>query len=135
MVQLAEDVILAQRLLNVAKARFDVCRAEVEEIATVRGDSGQRRARLTLGLVCVGKGEEAAEVGVTAQIAGEQQVRKLVAGPGVFICDGCIELCSEVLREDEHPTAPGSFRQHPSSLRARISCWFRNLLQVRGYST
>ncbi|TMC74230.1 MAG: hypothetical protein E6J18_00140 [Chloroflexi bacterium] len=66
---------------------------------------------------------------------GEQQVRKLVAGPGVFICDGCIELCSEVLREDEHPTAPGSFHQHPSSLRARISCWFRNLLQVRGYST
>src|SRR2546422_11119114 len=71
MVQLAEDVILAQRLLNVAKARFDVCCAEVEEIATVLGDSGQRRARLTLGLVCVGKGEEAAEVGVTGQIAGD----------------------------------------------------------------
>src|SRR5438034_68412 len=71
MVQLAEDVILAQRLLNVAKARFDVCCAEVEEIATVLGDSGQRRARLTLGLICVGKGEEAAEVGVTAQVAGD----------------------------------------------------------------
>jgi hypothetical protein len=30
----------------------------------------------------------------------QSQVRKLVAGPGVFICDQCIELCMEVIRED-----------------------------------
>ncbi|MBO0731047.1 MAG: hypothetical protein J2P57_17455 [Acidimicrobiaceae bacterium] len=28
------------------------------------------------------------------------QVRKLVAGPGVYICDQCVELCNDVLRED-----------------------------------
>jgi len=31
---------------------------------------------------------------------GQDQVRKLVAGPGVFICDLCIDLCQEVLEDD-----------------------------------
>ena len=31
---------------------------------------------------------------------GQEQVRKLVAGPGVYICDQCIELCQDVLEED-----------------------------------
>src|SRR5918912_1582321 len=31
---------------------------------------------------------------------GQDQVRKLVAGPGVYICDQCIDLCQEVLEED-----------------------------------
>ena len=31
---------------------------------------------------------------------GQDQVRKLVAGPGVYICDQCIDLCQEVLEDD-----------------------------------
>jgi len=30
----------------------------------------------------------------------QEQVRKLVAGPGVYICDECIELCNEILEEE-----------------------------------
>lgn len=30
----------------------------------------------------------------------QEQVRKLVAGPGVYICDECIELCSEIVEEE-----------------------------------
>ncbi|MDR2852605.1 MAG: ATP-dependent Clp protease ATP-binding subunit ClpX [Burkholderiaceae bacterium] len=30
----------------------------------------------------------------------EQEVGKLIAGPSVFICDQCIELCNEIVRED-----------------------------------
>ena len=30
----------------------------------------------------------------------QDQVRKLVAGPGVYICDECIELCSEIVKEE-----------------------------------
>ena len=30
----------------------------------------------------------------------QEQVRKLVAGPGVYICDECIELCNEVIEEE-----------------------------------
>jgi len=32
-------------------------------------------------------------------------VRKLVAGPGVYICDQCIDLCQEVLEEDNRSTS------------------------------
>ncbi|HHV95132.1 MAG TPA: ATP-dependent Clp protease ATP-binding subunit ClpX [Clostridiaceae bacterium] len=30
----------------------------------------------------------------------QDQVRRLVAGPGVYICDECIELCSEIIEEE-----------------------------------
>lgn len=30
----------------------------------------------------------------------QDQVKKLIAGPGVYICDECIELCNEILAEE-----------------------------------
>jgi len=30
----------------------------------------------------------------------QDQVRKLIAGPGVYICDECVELCNEILEEE-----------------------------------
>ncbi len=30
----------------------------------------------------------------------QKQVRKLIAGPGVYICDECIELCNEIIEEE-----------------------------------
>ena len=30
----------------------------------------------------------------------QDQVRRIVAGPGVFICDECVELCQEIIDED-----------------------------------
>src|SRR4028118_2143298 len=30
----------------------------------------------------------------------QRQVRKLIAGPGVYICDECIELCNEIIDEE-----------------------------------
>ena len=30
----------------------------------------------------------------------QRQVRKLIAGPGVYICDECIELCVEIIAEE-----------------------------------
>ncbi|NLM13996.1 MAG: ATP-dependent Clp protease ATP-binding subunit ClpX [Epulopiscium sp.] len=30
----------------------------------------------------------------------QEQVRRLIAGPGVYICDECIELCSEIIEEE-----------------------------------
>src|ERR1044071_1949175 len=37
----------------------------------------------------------------------QRQVKKLIAGPGVCICDECIDLCNEII--DEELTAPPSF--------------------------
>ena len=32
----------------------------------------------------------------------QHEVRKLIAGPSVFICDECIELCNDIIREETH---------------------------------
>ncbi|MCL1471975.1 ATP-dependent protease ATP-binding subunit ClpX [Argonema antarcticum] len=40
----------------------------------------------------------------------QEQVRKLIAGPGVYICDECVDLCNEILDEellDSSPASPG----------------------------
>jgi ATP-dependent Clp protease ATP-binding subunit ClpX len=37
----------------------------------------------------------------------QRQVKKLIAGPGVYICDECIDLCNEII--DEELTTPVSF--------------------------
>ena len=30
----------------------------------------------------------------------QKQVKKLIAGPGVYICDECIDLCNEIIEEE-----------------------------------
>ncbi len=37
----------------------------------------------------------------------QRQVKKLIAGPGVYICDECIDLCNEII--DEELSAPPAF--------------------------
>ncbi|OQW93227.1 MAG: ATP-dependent protease ATP-binding subunit ClpX [Beggiatoa sp. IS2] len=32
----------------------------------------------------------------------QHEVRKLIAGPSVFICDECVELCNDIIREEVH---------------------------------
>ena len=41
----------------------------------------------------------------------QHEVRKLIAGPSVFICDECIELCNDIIREEgATATPPGPTR-------------------------
>ncbi len=60
----------------------------------------------------------------------QSEVRRLVAGPGVYICNLCIELCNEVLKED---AAPGPSTHYKSRFGPRSGWrgWFRNLFAVR----
>ena len=38
----------------------------------------------------------------------QHEVRKLIAGPSVFICDECIELCNDIIRDETaSPDAQG----------------------------
>ncbi|MDR1430727.1 MAG: ATP-dependent Clp protease ATP-binding subunit ClpX, partial [Propionibacteriaceae bacterium] len=37
----------------------------------------------------------------------QKQVKKLIAGPGVYICDECIDLCNEIIEEEFAETPPG----------------------------
>ncbi len=36
----------------------------------------------------------------------QHEVRKLIAGPSVFICDECVELCNDIIREEMDEQAP-----------------------------
>lgn len=43
----------------------------------------------------------------------QEQVRKLVAGPGVYICDECIELCTEIVEEELGTDEEVEFKEVP----------------------
>jgi ATP-dependent Clp protease ATP-binding subunit ClpX len=43
----------------------------------------------------------------------QDQVRKLVAGPGVYICDECIELCTEIVEEELGNEEEFDFKEVP----------------------
>lgn len=52
----------------------------------------------------------------------QEQVRKLIAGPGVYICDECVELCNEILDEElleSNGTAPTGQQPRPEPPQKR----------------
>jgi ATP-dependent Clp protease ATP-binding subunit ClpX len=49
----------------------------------------------------------------------QKQVRKLIAGPGVYICDECIDLCNEIIEEELSETAELSFDTLPNPREVR----------------
>lgn len=53
----------------------------------------------------------------------QDEVRKLIAGPSVFICDECVDLCNDIIREeiqDVEPTENGDQLPTPSELSAAL---------------
>jgi ATP-dependent Clp protease ATP-binding subunit ClpX len=59
---------------------------------------------------------------LTCSFCGKSQndVRKLIAGPGVYICNECIDICNEIINDDEQAATP-SARTHlpkPAEIRA-----------------
>ena len=49
----------------------------------------------------------------------QTQVRKLVAGPGVYICDECIELCTEIVQEELAKDEEVEFKDVPKPVEIR----------------
>ena len=43
----------------------------------------------------------------------QKQVKRLIAGPGVYICDECIELCNEIIEEEFASTEEVDFTELP----------------------
>jgi len=51
----------------------------------------------------------------------QHEVRKLIAGPSVFICDECVDLCNDIIREEIQEAAPEGPSEHlpkPSEISA-----------------
>ncbi len=54
------------------------------------------------------------------------EVKKLIAGPGVYICDGCINVCRGILEKElneieEEVPGTGAFKVPPSERTLRIA--------------
>ena len=43
----------------------------------------------------------------------QKQVKKLIAGPGVYICDECIDLCNEIIEEELSETSELKLEELP----------------------
>ena len=52
----------------------------------------------------------------------QREAKKLIAGPSVFICNECIELCNEILREemDDGPLRGGRDLLRPQELKSQL---------------
>ena len=64
----------------------------------------------------------------------QSDVEKLVAGPGVFICDKCVGLCNDVIAESPAPPKDAEFR-HISYLETvatdDLKSWLGNVERLR----
>jgi ATP-dependent Clp protease ATP-binding subunit ClpX len=47
-----------------------------------------------------GKGGEGSKLFCSFCGKSQDEVRKLIAGPSVFICDECVDLCNDIIREE-----------------------------------
>jgi ATP-dependent Clp protease ATP-binding subunit ClpX len=55
-----------------------------------------------------GKGEDGKLLYCSFCGKSQHEVRKLIAGPSVFVCDECVELCNDIIREEmQEKTASG----------------------------
>ena len=51
----------------------------------------------------------------------QNDVRKLIAGPTVFICDECVEVCNDIIADDNKFDKTGVRATLPTRLRSRNS--------------
>jgi hypothetical protein len=55
----------------------------------------------------------------------QKQVKKLIAGPGVYICDECIDLCNEIIEEELATTEETPFAELPKPIEIHTSSTLR----------
>jgi ATP-dependent Clp protease ATP-binding subunit ClpX (EC 3.4.21.92) len=65
-------------------------------------------------VITMGKFGEGSEL-VKCSFCGksQKQVKKLIAGPGVYICDECIDLCNDIIAEELAETNEVAFEELP----------------------
>ena len=56
---------------------------------------------------------------------GQREVRKLIAGPTVYICDECIKLCNDIIaeeseREENRPAVASAMANGTFNMRASV---------------
>ena len=60
----------------------------------------------------------------------QHEVKKLIAGPSVFVCDECVDLCNDIIREELLEVSPEEEQEHLPTPReitedsSRLLCYF-----------
>jgi ATP-dependent Clp protease ATP-binding subunit ClpX len=65
---------------------------------------------------------------------GQKEVKKLIAGPGVYICDECIDLCMDIIDEekDKEVAVKGAFRiPKPADIKTFLDDYVIGQLQAK----
>lgn len=65
---------------------------------------------------------------------GQKEVKKLIAGPGVYICDECIDLCMDIIDEekDKEVAVKGAFRvPKPAEIKSFLDDYVIGQLQAK----
>jgi len=53
-------------------------------------------------------GQEALQVNCSFCTKPSSAVAKVIAGPGVYICNECIQLCNDILEQEQQASSPGT---------------------------
>jgi hypothetical protein len=53
-------------------------------------------------------GQEALQVNCSFCTKPSSAVAKVIAGPGVYICNECIQLCNDILDQEQQASSPGT---------------------------
>jgi len=98
---------------------------------------GLRRGRGAPGLAAISEEEHPACMAnrpraIACSFCGKarHQVRRLIAGPGIFICNECVRLCNEIMAESPPPVQPTT-GVTPATVRPREVSWWQRLLPHR----
>lgn len=65
---------------------------------------------------------------------GQKEVKKLIAGPGVYICDECIDLCNDIIDEekDRETAVKGTFKvPKPSDIKTYLDDYVIGQMQAK----
>lgn len=65
---------------------------------------------------------------------GQKEVKKLIAGPGVYICDECIDLCTDIIDEEKQKevAVKGTFRvPKPSEIKSFLDEYVVGQIQAK----
>ena len=61
----------------------------------------------------------------------EHEVRKLIAGPSVYICDECVDLCNDIIREEIHAKPQVKGLPKPQEIRAVLDEYVIGQVQAK----
>lgn len=115
---LAQRQLTLETVIDMARRAYDAHRTAMHWHQARREE--REMAHRRKGMICSFCGKK------------QDQVQRLIAGPGVYICDECIGLCNEILAEELHnPPLPAHAPEAAArGVRRAMVPWWRRILKT-----